>query len=287
MTDELPERRTSHPYVMYDMIHEIPSGIDGTLKKLESFDSSFLEEPLIFTGNGTAYHSAVLGAQFLSGSGIQWNHIQAYELRHYFKPSGSIIAFSHTGKTLSTVEVVRQYRRTLKTVGITHYPDSPLAKESEVSYVIGNSPDLSLCNTKAFFDNAFAAMTIADRIASLDLDFRGFLEAIRRDMFAAEEKVRKICGELAGLHDIFVLGAGPNFIAAREAAQKMKESTHLHAEGIELEEFNHGCTSVIDDRTAVFIISGPEDAGRTLDIVRACREVGTKTVVINQDGDYS
>ncbi|MEM0158458.1 MAG: SIS domain-containing protein [Thermoplasmataceae archaeon] len=287
MTDELPEIRHSHPYVMYDMIKDIPKGIDGTLKKMEPFEGKNFPEPLIFTGNGTAYHSAVLGAQFLSRSGVKWDHVQAYELMHYREPQGSIMAFSHTGKTKSTVDVVRYYRKKLQTVGITHYPESPLAQEAHVAFVIGNGPDASLCNTKAFFDNVFASLFISNRIGNLGLDLKAYRNAISREIAGKEERVRAIVKDLSGTRDIFVLGAGPNYIAAREAAQKMKESTHLHAEGIELEEFNHGCTAVIDENTTVFIISGERDEERTSDIVRACREVGTRTVVLNSEGDYA
>jgi Glucosamine 6-phosphate synthetase, contains amidotransferase and phosphosugar isomerase domains len=66
----------------------------------------------------------------------------------------------------------------------------------------------------------------------------------------------------------------------------LKESTHLHAEGIELEEFNHGCTAVLDENSLVVIVDSYEVRERTAEIVHACRYTSTKTLVVNGDGDY-
>ncbi len=76
-------------------------------------------------------------------------------------------------------------------------------------------------------------------------------------------------------------------MTAREGAQKIKEATHVHAEGIDLEEFNHGCTAVIDDHSLIIIISNRKNEERAAQIVEASKYVGTKTMVINGDGDYS
>lgn len=287
MTDDLPEVRKGHPYLMYEMLRKSPAGIRKTIEAMKKVDYSFLTDRLCFTGNGTAYHSSTLGAQVLWDSRKDWKSIQAFELEHYHHISGTLVGFSHTGKTKSTVDAVNSVGSDVKTVGISHYPDTPIIKASQHGIVIGDSPDESLCNTKAFFDNAFAALEIARQFGDLEINIGAFADLIENEIQKQEVPVSKAVEALPTPEKIFVLGAGPSYIAAREAAQKIKESTHLHAEGIELEEFNHGCTSVIDDRTLVIIINSPEVNKRSSEIVKACRTVGTKTLVINGSGDQS
>lgn len=287
MTDDLPEVRKSHPFVMYEMMKDTPNGIKSTLERVKNFDPSLLAGPIYFTGNGTAYHSAVIGAQILHSSDKPWHIIQAYELEKYGKPAGTVIGVSHTGKTKSTVDAMRKASITAATLGITHYDRSPLTEVSRYSLVIGNSPDLSLCNTKTFFDNVFAVMHLSSLYGEIPVDLEKLAHEVNDAIANLDSVVEGIARELKDVNDIFVLGAGPNFTAARESAQKIKEATHIHAEGIELEEFNHGCTAVIDDKSLVIIIETPTVRERSQDIVRACRTVGTRTVVINGQGDYS
>lgn len=287
MTDKLPEIRKKHPFLMYDMIKDTPEGVRKTIETMEKVNYSFLSERLYLTGNGTAYHAATLGAQILWDTNRKWRSIQAFELEHYHKISGTLVGFSHTGKTKSTIDAIKSVGRDVETVGISHEGNTPIIVASKQGIVIGNSPDKSLCNTKAFFDNSFAALEIAKRFGRIDLDSVQLLSQVESGIRQLEKPVAEDVERMVSINDVFVLGAGPNFISAREAAQKIRESTHLHAEGIELEEFNHGCTAVIDDSTLVVLINTPEVNKRVEDIVNACGKVGTKTFTINGPGDFS
>lgn len=287
MTDELPEIRKSHPYVMYDMMKDIPNGIKATRKIMENFDYSYLSAPLYLTGNGTAFHSAAIGGQILRKSKKIWHAIQSFELENYYEPLGVVIGLSHTGKTKSTVDSLVHSRKYATTVAVTHYPNTPLTKSADYSVVIGNSPDLSLCNTKAFFDNAAAILEIAKNYGGLKIDLDPAYDGVVSAVSNLDDAAKSIAMELIDVERVFVLGAGPNYFVAREAAQKIKESNHMHAEGIELEEFNHGCTAVVDDRTLIIIIATSKVMRRVEDIVRASKTVGAPTFVINGEGDYS
>jgi glucosamine--fructose-6-phosphate aminotransferase (isomerizing) len=287
MTDDLPLQRTGHPYIMYDMLRDSYNGVKSTLQIMKKVDMSIFLSPLTITGNGTALHSGIAGSQILGKKGLQWKSIQAYELEHFHSAEGTVIGISHTGKTKSTVDAMKKVRKNAVTVGISHFGNTPILKASAHGIVIGNSPDQSLCNTKAFFDNAFAMLAISNHFGSLGLDLDNLAEKFRHVLEKADEPMKKMAQSMGKVDRIFVLGSGPNFVVAREGAQKIKESTHVHAEGIELEEFNHGCTSVIDDRSLVIIIDSEEDRPRTKDIVEACRFTGTRTAVINGAGDYS
>jgi len=287
MTDDLPLQRKGHPYIMYDMLRDSYNGVKSTIQIMKKVDMSIFKSPLTVTGNGTALHSGIAGSQVLGRNGFQWISIQAYELEHFGRSEGTVIGISHTGKTKSTVDAMEKAGKSAVTVGISHFDNTPLLKVSTHGIVIGNSPDESLCNTKAFFDNAFAMLAISNSFGDLGLDLDNLGEKFRNVLDRSDDPMKKMAQGIGRVDRIFVLGSGPNFVTAREGAQKIKESTHIHAEGIELEEFNHGCTSVIDDRSLVIIINSETDSPRTGDIVKACRFTGTKTAVINGEGDYS
>jgi glucosamine--fructose-6-phosphate aminotransferase (isomerizing) len=287
MTDDLPLQRKGHPYIMYDMLRDSYNGVKSTIQIMKKVDMSIFKSPLTVTGNGTALHSGIAGSQVLGRDGFQWISIQAYELEHFGRSEGTVIGISHTGKTKSTVDAMEKAGKSAVTVGISHFDNTPLLKASTQGIVIGNSPDESLCNTKAFFDNAFAMLAISNRFGDLGLDLDNLGEKFRNVLDKSDDPMKKMAQGIGRVDRIFVLGSGPNFVTAREGAQKIKESTHIHAEGIELEEFNHGCTSVIDERSLVIIINSETDSARTGDIVKACRFTGTKTAVINGEGDYS
>jgi glucosamine--fructose-6-phosphate aminotransferase (isomerizing) len=288
MTDTVPEKRVGHPYYMYDMIRETPDSLNITKRAMENIDYSFLSNgPLLFTGNGTAYHAAQIGSGFLYKTNTNYAFVQSFELLHYYLPvHGTVVGISNSGKTKSTIDSLVYQKKFAYVVGITHYGRTPLDLISDRSIII-DADDKSLCNTKSFFDNAIASMYIGSRYARIDVDINKTIETLKSLIVSMDSKVKKIANSISYVNRIFVLGAGPEEPVAREAAQKIKEAAHIHAEGIELEEFIHGCTSLIDEKSLVIIINSRTVESRTHNIVEACRVVGTKTVTLNGDGDYN
>jgi glucosamine--fructose-6-phosphate aminotransferase (isomerizing) len=288
MTDTVPEKRVKHPYFMYDMMKETPDSLDITRKTMENIDYSFLlNKPLLYTGNGTAYHAAQIGSGFLYKTDLKYSFVQSFELLNYYMPvHGTVVGISNSGKTRSTIDSLVYQKKFAYIVGITHYRGTPMEYISDKSIVI-DSDDKSLCNTKSFFDNAVAAMYIGIQYSRLPVDVNAVINSLKGLIVSLDSMVKKIAHELAYVNRIFVLGAGPEEPVAREAAQKIKEATHIHAEGIELEEFIHGCTSLIDEKSLVIIINSRTVESRSMDIINACKVVGTKTFTLNGDGDYS
>ncbi|SIM55064.1 glucosamine 6-phosphate synthase [Cuniculiplasma divulgatum] len=284
MTDDIPEVRTKHPYLMYEMLKETPKALKTTIKNVIDEEIDFRRGSVTVTGNGTSYHAGVLGFQSISDENKPWNHIQSYELENYKTPGNNIVAFSHTGKTYSTVQSIRKYPEKFS-VGVTHDQNSSLAQISSKSIVI-QEKDKSLCNTKAFFDNSLASLIIANKYEKSKYDYEGFISMIDKNLMRADIEMNSIVKEIGKVKNIFVLGAGNNFIAARETAQKLKEATHIHSEGIELEEYNHGCTSVTNKDTLLINICNREDTSRVEQINRGIKYVGAKSIGIGGPGDF-
>lgn len=287
LTDDLPERRKKHPYVMYDMLNEIPKGIKKTIEVSEEFEIAQKKGNFYFTGNGTSFHSTIAGAQVCWNNEERIKFVQSYELENFWNPTGTIIAYSHTGKTRSTVDAVKKHTEGNHTIGVSHYGNSPLLQTTKESLVIGDSPDRSLCNTKAFFDNAFNSMIFTSKILNRSVEWNHIADFLVSSMPIMERQAKEIASEIHDVNNVYFLGAGPDLVFAREGAQKMREATHLRAEGIELEEFNHGCTAVIDQNTLIIAASNSVVEKRVSEIVRASAEVGTRTLVLNGSGYFA
>jgi glutamine---fructose-6-phosphate transaminase (isomerizing) len=142
------------------MIRDIPKGFKSTLEALSDFRAEpFSRGPLVFTGNGTAFYSALMGSQILDLSGKDWRAEQAFELVNYErdlrrKPQVAI-GVSHSGITKSTVEALSKEKSWgAKTIAVTHFPDRPISKVSDATLVIGDRPDKSRCHTKAYTNSA-------------------------------------------------------------------------------------------------------------------------------------
>jgi glucosamine--fructose-6-phosphate aminotransferase (isomerizing) len=281
------------------MIKEIPEGFRATLKAVSSFRAEPTEQ-LVFTGNGTAWYSAWMGAQVLNLSDRDWAAIQGFELAHYASPGArkktTVVGVSHSGITKSTMDALSKEKSLgARTIGVTHFPDRPISKLCDTTLVVGNSPDKSRCHTKAYTDSAAAVFALALKYS----DSEGELQEVRKtfetnlaDQIEAtisntEQLAKKAASELRNVSRIFFSGAGPNLVTARESALKIKEACYLAAEGMELEEIQHGPAMSFNEETLVMVFapSGPS-VERAKDLLAASKQIGATTMVVSDLSDF-
>lgn len=100
-------------------------------------------------------------------------------------------------------------------------------------------------------------------------------------LLAHEPQIVPIAEALAARGRLVLVGAGPNAVTAREGALKVKETSYLVAEGLELETALHGALPAVapEDVAVVIAAYGPA-LERTWDAVRALQLIGTRLLVI-------
>jgi glutamine---fructose-6-phosphate transaminase (isomerizing) len=287
------------------MIIDIPKGFVATLQAVDKFNVDELKprEELLITGNGTALYSAMMGSQVLDLTAQAWQAVPAFEFTNYGRQSRTksslMIGVSHSGITKSTLDALsKESTFGSATVGLTHFADRPISKVADKTVVIGDSPDRSRCHTKAYTDSAAAVFALSlalatpaeneDEIADIRAHFETKLvDEIQSTISNTEALAKKAASELRDFSKIYFAGAGPNSVTAREAALKIKESSYLAAEGMELEEMLHGPAMSFNDKTLVVAIapSGPSD-GRTKDLLAAAKRIGAKTMVVSDLSEF-
>jgi glucosamine--fructose-6-phosphate aminotransferase (isomerizing) len=305
----IPER-TRHPFVTYDMIFQIPQAIQQTLdnnrEKIRTISTKIKNKHrFYFTGCGTAYFAATLGAHFLSlgeDAEIQSISVPALELINYDYPAdqGSVtIGISHSGITKTTVDALHHAKaKGSFPIGITHFKDRPISEAVHETLIVGNSPDKSRCHTKCYVAGATACALIA-----IDL-LKGSTKAPSKRMLEIEKGLKElprmtehalktaddICERLAGKHStknrFYFAGTGPNVPNTHEAALKIMETSYLPAQGFETEQLLHGPWISLDENSVVVALAPSNSGhGRHVDLVKAARTVGASVISIVDQED--
>ena len=176
--------------------------------------------------------------------------------------NGVLLAISQSGMSPDIVALAEAAKRGgARTIAIVNDEASDLAAVADICLPIGAGIEKSVAATKTFIASAVAALAVLAewqgdeklRAAVDDLP-QNLEDALEADWTAAVES-------LADAGSLYVLGRGPAYPMAGEAALKFKETAGLHAEAHSGAEVMHGPLSLVGDRFPVLAFS-PADASQ-------------------------
>jgi len=223
----------------------------------------FPKGQVLFTGCGTSYHAAQVGAELAGGAAVQ-----ALELVLRPWQADVLVAVSHEGTTPLTTEAVRAFDGPSWLV--TGAAESPLAELADEVVQVAPELEDSYCHTKSY-TVAVAAMAA---LAGHDID--GLPAAVD----AALEGPRL---ELSDHDRWLIVGGGRDWPTAQEAALKLREGTFVAAEAYHTEQLLHGHLAAVDDTVRAIVLDGEARSGeRSRDAVKALREIGAPTELLPQ-----
>jgi glutamine---fructose-6-phosphate transaminase (isomerizing) len=156
------------------------------------------------------------------------------------------LAISQSGKSPDIVTMAESARDAgALTVALTNTADSPLARASDFAIDILAGPERSVAATKSFVNSAVAGLALMahctgdgallDALAELPSHFRKAVECDWMEISTA----------VTGQNSLFILGRGPSFAIASEAALKFKETCAMHAEAYSAAEVMHGPLALV------------------------------------------
>jgi glucosamine--fructose-6-phosphate aminotransferase (isomerizing) len=289
---QMPDRRTAHPYYLYDAIQAQPALIEKMLARRTSIervaDAIAEKERITFVGIGTSLHAAQIAEswmrEFTSGKFLGRGE-QSFELVHHpiaFTQKDAVVIITHTGTTTFSIEALRAARAAgALTIAITGEMSGEGVRGADFQ-IETCEQEISFAYTKSY-TTALAAIAllilrIAERrkiLASAGL--RATLERVpnlMRQALTLEPQVREFAKRAAPLERMWLFGSGAGWPTAREAALKIKESCYLAAEGFETEEILHGPFSEVDSRGSIVgLLSGKSSDDRARMILRAGGEL--------------
>ncbi|MBX6323582.1 MAG: SIS domain-containing protein, partial [Rhodospirillaceae bacterium] len=171
------------------------------------------------------------------------------------------IAVSQSGRSPDLVGLAEAARAGgALTLAVVNDAASPLAERCEVVLPVHAGIERSVAATKSWIGSAAALMHLLAHWA----DDPALRDAVRRlpDDLAAAARAdwSPAVALLAGVEHLFVVGRGPGFPAAQEAALKLKETAGLHAEAYSAAELMHGPLTLAGPGFPVLALSQPDAA---------------------------
>jgi glucosamine--fructose-6-phosphate aminotransferase (isomerizing) len=252
-------------------------------------------------GIGTSLNAAMYGEYWLrSVGGLRWvRAVSSFDLANYYLPletGWALITVSHRGwKQFSARAVAAARERGVLTAAISGEGPSEGARLADYLFIT-TEQEKSGAHTKSLttamallFDLAIEVRRLRYSSDEASQILRaGFVEIPARyeRRIADHGREREAAAQFKNYKRIVILGAGPNYVTAREIALKLKEAAYSYAEALQVEEFLHGPIAACDAETlAILIAGGPGPSGeRMVQAARAIGEVGAARIAIVAGG---
>jgi glucosamine--fructose-6-phosphate aminotransferase (isomerizing) len=247
---------------------------------------------LTLAGMGTSLNGAIYGEYWLRTI-AQMRTVRAvssFDAVNYGlppAPGGALLVLSHRGWKLYSARAVAEARAAgVVTAAICGQGPDEGARQAD-HLLLTTEQEQSAAHTKSL-TTAMAllfelALELRAQAGGGELEMRRLrgefaaLPELMRRRLADDSRERDAAEQLRNYRRIVVLGGGPNYPTAREISLKLKETSFLYAEGMQVEEFLHGPISAADRDTLVVIASGGGASGaRAEQLANALGEIGAE-----------
>ena len=259
-----------------------PRAMQETLKGLD--DSSALQRiaarvqkgefrTIVLTGMGASFHVLHPIHLDLIDHGFISLMVETSELIHYnqrlLDPRTLIVAVSQSGQSAETIRLLEMNQHRSAVVGVTNTADSPLAKESDAAIVTRAGKEFSV-SCKTYLASVMALKWLADILGARDLavsrqELLAAVPAISEYLNHWKEHVAAFAQRLEGVRNLFMVGRGASLAAVGAGSLTIKESDHVHAEGMSSAAFRHGPFEMLSENIFVLVFAG-DDKTRDLNI---------------------
>ncbi len=292
-------RRTSHPYHMYDAIQGQPEAFARVAARTGTAAGPHLPRiaegaRLFLVGIGTSHHAAQVGEHlFRTCAGdADARAVHAFDFALYgppLTPRDVVVGISHRGtKRYTAASLARAREAGCMTVLITGEGAAPDGARADVT--LHTVPqEISSAHTISYTGAIAALAALAEQVgrhrrgtAPLPPGFlRDAMPAALRAALETEPDAAAFAGEHAGRRRIWLVGGGPSAVTAQEAALKIKETSYLQAEGMSVEALLHGplqCTEAGD----LFVLVAPAGAAqaRVIEAAGQVEAIGAPFLVV-------
>jgi glucosamine--fructose-6-phosphate aminotransferase (isomerizing) len=219
---------------------------------------------IVLTGMGSSLHALHPLNLELIDSGYAPLMVETSELIYYmpgfFDRSTLIVAVSQSGRSIEITRLLEVNQRRAPIIGVTNTPGSPLAKESDAVILTDAGKESSVsCKT---YLASLAALTWLGAFlcgkgrqnARKELDQAAAL--VGQYLQHWRKHVEEMIPVLTNVRDLFLTGRGTSLAAAGTGGLIIKESTHLHAEGMSSAAFRHGPMEMLSPEVFVLVFAG-------------------------------
>ncbi|HEV8306634.1 MAG TPA: glutamine--fructose-6-phosphate transaminase (isomerizing) [Methylomirabilota bacterium] len=239
-------------------------------------------------GCGTAGHAALAAQYFLAriaGRRVTFATGSEFSYLGDFVTAGSlVVALSQSGETIDVIDSVRAARqRGARIAALVNVEGSTLWRLADCAVPLGAGPERCVLATKSFTAKLavllLTAYELTGQLAAGAALVEGAADEIER-LLADDRRdlIRRIAEEIYLRDHLFVIGRGPSYPLALEAALKVKEVSYVHAEGFAGGELKHGVIALIEPGTPCLVVA-PRDETHD-DIMAGAMEVKARGAML-------
>ena len=210
---------------------------------------------------GTAYHSALQGAEYFKKIGIPSHSYIASEFRYgneILNKNALYIFVSQSGETADTIACAKMLKeKKMCCLALTNTPNSYL------NQICGNvlptfaGKEIAVASTKAYSCQIFVlylfSLYISGKFQEKEKEIENFLVK-----FPLVDIDKNVVDKISKFEKIFFIGRGQDYITALESSLKLKEITYINSFAIASGELKHGTLALIDEKSIVIAICTEE-----------------------------
>ena len=305
-----------YAHFMEKEIHEQPETAQATLRGRLLFEEGTARlnglnltrtnaadvRRIVLLGSGSSWHAALAGREILESLArvpVQVEYASEFRYRRTLprQPGTLAIAISQSGETVDTLEAMRASQDSgSRVLGIVNVVGSTIARESDGGIYLHAGPEIGMASTKTFTSQLIALAMFGLYLGR----HRGMSAADGRDVvdqlaavpgliaqaLSADAAVSAIADAFSGASHFLYLGGGANYPVALEGALKLKEISHIHAEGHPAAELKHGPIALVDHEMPVVIVAPKDDVyQRVLADIPEVRARGGRVIAITTEGN--
>jgi glucosamine--fructose-6-phosphate aminotransferase (isomerizing) len=240
---------------------------------------------IVFTGCGSAYFAARLGAGWMGSiAGKPALAIQASELADhaaFLGPTTLVCAVTQSGETADVLEAMNIARNAgARVLTLTNVEHSSAARTAESTIPLGAGRERSVLATKSM-TAMLGRLLSAACLLSPDRDSPEAMLNTTAEMVTTilygeriDSFLRQAVQIIGRSEHAFVIGKGDGFGVAQEAALKIKESSYIHAEAFAAGELKHGAIALIEQGSPCLLFTTDDRHSR--DTASAAQEVRSR-----------
>lgn len=285
-------------------IYDIPASLKKVLEQRNLINKIAKEiinrdtQHIYLLGAGSSYHAGyAMSYMFNRITKIPTFSEFSMEFQYLIKPilnkKDCVIGISQSGATRDTIESLEISKECgCLTIGITNKLNSNLAKISDHSIGLKCDQEKLVLATKTYV----AELTV---LAILSLEIAKYIKTISNEEYNEiwvelvripdriytelpnlHKKVKEYCKFFTFTNFCFILGSGPDYATAMEAALKLKEGARLYGQAYSTAEFPHGPITLADSNSLIIAIIPQEEDKRKTNLLNLLGRIKERKAII-------
>lgn len=298
-------KRNHHPYYVWESIMKVPEILEDCLDEEVSLQLDKVVSEIkrrniqrfFLTGTAAGYFASIAESYALEQlSTIPTNAVLISDFQSYppanLNANAAVFFHSHSGGTKGDAEVVNMVKsRGGYTVGVTDILGSPLANCVDDVIIGPGGPKPELPATRTYSSALFRMINLAlllgqesaveNKISLIRNKLEKIPGVMKRLIEGYARKSKEDRDVLQDCQSFFVIGSGPNYATACEAAIGVSQSLGVPSQAFQLKNFLHGPIQTLRKDMGVILIAAPGPfQERFLLTAKACKTIGTKVALL-------